>query len=116
MGLKVTLGSQLLTETFTKRGAKAELARRMGQRQELVARWATGARVPSEINQSWLEDHANIPARAWGDTKLAPKEFWAWVAEKEWLAVDLLAAEASAEPAPTFQVDDKSANGGSHAA
>lgn len=112
MGLKITLGSQLLTETFTRRGAKAELARRIGERQELVARWATGARGPSEKNQSWMEDHIRIPARTWGDPPLAPKLFWAWVAEREWSPLELVRGEASAEPAPTFQSDDQPANGG----
>lgn len=117
MALKVSLGSQLLTETFKDRGAKAELARRIKSRQELVARWATGARIPSEEDQSWMEDNANIPARSWGDPPLPPKLFWDWVREHDWEAVQLVSKEASSETTPAFPADDSAANGGTgHAA
>jgi hypothetical protein len=115
VAFKISLGSLLLTKTFEQRGGKAELARRMGSRQELVARWATGARVPPEVDQSWMEDNAHIPARTWGDPPLKPADLIVWIAENEWTPVKLT-KEAAAEPAGTFPSTRATANRGGHAA
>lgn len=115
MTLKVSLGSLLLTQTLGERGAKAELARQIGKGQVLVGRWATGERIPSEEDQSWLEDNANIPARSWGDPALKPKDLMEWIATQGWTP-KRFRKEAPAEPKSTFPADGAPALGDTDAA
>lgn len=115
MVFKVSLGSLLLTRTFGERGAKAELARQIGKGQVLVGRWATGERVPSEQDQSWLEDNANIPARTWGDPALKPKDLAEWITAQGW-APKRFVKEAPAEPTSAFPSDVPPALGDTDAA
>lgn len=115
MVLKVSLGSQLLTRTLAERGTKAELARQIGKGQVLVGRWATGERIPSEQDQSWLEDNANIPARSWGDPALKPKDLAEWIAAQGWTP-KRFGKEASAEPTSNFPSDAPPALGDTDAA
>lgn len=76
--IHITKASEILraqlAERYAERGKKAELARGLGVRQELVSRWANGERKPSPSMRATLEQKLGIDWKLWEvDAKTEPE-------------------------------------------
>lgn len=105
-------GHELFREFLLRNTIKVrEAARALKVTHVAVIAWRDGQSIPERPSRSAISTYTS------GEV---PEDSWLTEKETERLAevadVEPFHPEASAEPAPTFQVDDKSANGGSHAA
>jgi|SRR6185295_984985 len=104
---KPSRGSVTLKFKISGKNATRDLADEMGKGSDLVSRWATGGRKPKGNERAKLQRKYGIP---WLDWEIP-------LTEQQADALYESLKEASAEPASTFPVGDKPANGGAgHAA
>lgn len=64
---KISRGSEALGKRLAAPGAKAQLARDMQRRPELISRWVSGWRVPLPRDRAELQRRFDISWLAWDE-------------------------------------------------